>query len=314
MIDEKWKCIFTIKNVLLASHPYYTPENINSDNLKMEYVIEANNKNQLSGYIKGEIIINVKPMTAKHRIYKQAVENLFTLIGLVYVRMGGIKFRLIDPKIDILDIELINEEELRSRGQQTHADIKGYHEAEFVTGSYIEVSKEVAELYDKIIGLDENANKELKLSIRWFYNSVTTSNQLDKFINAWITFSLLYGWIAQTSSLYRGIEALINNSCPDINERNAFISKYLNDIKIISDYHLCGDYQGRQVDHAQELRQAIASNNPDEIFKKTFMAIGNVRNHLFHGDLDDKSNEAKLVSPLVTEVNAMIIKNKLSQL
>ncbi len=313
MIDEKWKCIFIIKNLLLASHPYST-KNINSDNLKMECVVEANNKNQPSGYIKGEIIINVKSLAEKNRIYKQAVENLFTLIGLVYVRIGGIKFRLIDPKIDILDIKLLNEEELRSSGQQTYADIKGYHEAEFVTVSYIEVSKEVVELYDKIIGLDENANKELKLSIRWFYNSVTTANQLDKFINAWITFSLLYGWIAQTPSLYKGIEALINNSCPDINERSAFISKYLNDIKIISGYHLCSNYRGRQVDHAQELRQAIASNNTDEIFKKTFMAIGNVRNHLFHGDLVDKSNEAKLVSPLVTEVNAMIIKNKLSQL
>lgn len=253
MINEKWKCSFEIRNILLVNQFYRRLANQNNDNLKMEEVEELNFKNQfilkfanipfiknliskymrnfsskyITRYIKGEIIIDVNPMTSKHRIYKQAYENLNIMIGLLYVRIGDITHRLIEPKVEVFDIKLINEEEIRNKNQRTHTDIKGHYEAEIIAVSYIENSNEISNIYNKLTLIDENIHKELKLSMRWFYQSVITSNQLDKFINAWLTFSMLYGWIAQNSALKNGIDKLIENSCPDENERKRYIQKNL---------------------------------------------------------------------------------------
>jgi len=163
--------------------------------------------------------------------------------------------------------------------------------------------------YQKVVG---NNHQELAYSIQWFMRAIKAEDSIDKFIYSWITFNMLYGWLAQIRSHVKGIKCLIGKGIPRLNRqeeivtRNKMILEGLSQMNLIDKIH--------NIDRAANLISALQRQNASEILIGAIEAIGFIRHNVFHGNQSNRTAEAeRCIWPLI-HLNAEIIKQQLEKI
>lgn len=83
----------------------------------------------------------------------------------------------------------------------------------------IKESEKIPYFWNKYQKVVENNHQELAYSIQWFMRAIKAEDSTDKFIYSWITFNMLYAWLAQTRSHVKGIKGLIVKGIPRLNRQ-----------------------------------------------------------------------------------------------
>lgn len=215
-------------------------------------------------------------------------------------------------EIVIEEFNLVNEEELLTAGQSivNVADVGGFMT---ITGQ-LRSPNDLPEVWAKLQKARESNVTEILLPIRWFLRAAQAKDFLDQFINSWVAFEALYSrYVSGRTSAYKGVHGLISNDVPIQVERSSLVASHRGIVDALSKLTII-DHRRRE-DKGQILKDAIAAKEDDDsIFEKTFLAISTIRNYLFHGNLQDRSKDAKLCWPLVIDLDSRIIKHELSKL
>ena len=171
-------------------------------------------------------------------------------------------------------------------------------------------ANQIPQLWHNYNLLRNNNCLELTSSIRWYMRAVKADDPIDKFIYAWITFNMLYGWLTDAAgdNHKKGIKGLLGKGLPSIKKQREIVNRNDSIFSVIAQKNLIDRYG---IDRAEELRNSLPTNNPTRIIEGAIDAIGYIRHNIFHGSLVDKTNEAKRCIWPLLHINSEIIKQKL---
>jgi hypothetical protein len=173
--------------------------------------------------------------------------------------------------------------------------------------------EELPRLWNKYHRLIKKNNSELMRSLQWFMRSIKSDDAIDKFINSWITFNMLYSWIAKVNGEdhHKGIRGLLGKGIPSSTTQRQIIARHTDILNDISQMTLTGR---DNKDRGQNLKAALSNNTSQEILIALINAIAIIRHTIFHGSIKDRSNEAeRCIWPLL-DLNAEIIKHQLERI
>lgn len=171
----------------------------------------------------------------------------------------------------------------------------------------------IPNLWDKYRKLIENKTKyqELTLSIQWFMRSIKSNNPIDKFINSWITFNMLYGWLTGACNHVKGIKGLTGKGIPRLGQQDKITLEHKTILKDLSTRSLIDRHK---IDRTKKLRSAISGGDSKKILEGAIEAIGFIRHNIFHGSFKDRTIEAeRCIWPLI-HLDAEIIKHQLNEI
>ena len=176
----------------------------------------------------------------------------------------------------------------------------------------IKESEKIPYFWNKYQKLIENSHQELNYSIQWFMRAIKAEDSNDKFIYSWITFNMLYGWLAQTRSHVKGIKGLIGKGIPRLNRQEEIVTRNKTILEGLSQMNLVDKTCG--IDRAANLIRAIQRRDASEILMGAIEAIGFIRHNIFHGNQSNRTAEAeRCIWPLI-HLDAEIIKNQLDKI
>lgn len=165
-------------------------------------------------------------------------------------------------------------------------------------------------LWNKYQKLIKNKHQELIISIQWFMRAIKSENSLDKFINSWVTFNMLYGWLTGSYNHVKGIKGLTGKGIPRLKQQKEIVLRHRTILEELSQMHLI-DRHG--INRAEKLRNALLGGDFSAILMGAIDAIGFIRHNIFHGNLTDRTAEAeRCIWPLI-HLNAEIIKHQLDK-
>ena len=174
-------------------------------------------------------------------------------------------------------------------------------------------SENIGDVWNQLQKLHERGTPELIISNRWFLRSIRSKDRIDKFINAWVTFNMLYGWLTEANGLSKALNGLIGKGIPPKNEREELITTHKSVLDQLSAMKLWDEQQ--EIDRGKKLHNVMKSAaQNDQILKAALLAIGYIRNNLFHGSIKDRSKEASLCMPFIIDLNKRIIKQQIDKL
>ena len=279
MTDYLWKCKFKFNN-LLVEYPV-KGETIEFNSPFFPSTEKGEN------YTEGQLSIkwNSSDFSVKD-VVSDGLEVIFALTNRVYVPC---------------DVEITD----------SPPRLIGYsgHMSAYSTYNVNEANK-IPQLWHNYNQLLTNKCLELTSSIRWYMRAIKADDPIDKFIYAWITFNMLYGWLTDAAgdNHKKGIKGLMGKGIPKIAKQKEIVSRNDSIFLGIAQNNLT-DRHG--IDRAKELRDSLSTNNPTKILEGAIEAIGFIRHNIFHGSLVDKTNEAeRCIWPLM-HLNSEIIKQKL---
>jgi len=165
--------------------------------------------------------------------------------------------------------------------------------------------------YQKLIG---DNHPQLLRSVQWFMRAIKSEDAIDKFINCWITFNMLYGWLTTVrgEDHNNGIKALLGMGIPRLKVQREIIAEQKAILTAISQMTLVGRDDGK--DRGQCLALALSNTEPKEILFAAIDAIGILRHNIFHGIIKDRSNEAERCIWFLLHLDAEIIKHQLCRI
>jgi hypothetical protein len=176
----------------------------------------------------------------------------------------------------------------------------------------IKESEKVPYFWNKYQKLIENSHSELNSSIKWFMRAIKAKDPIDEFIYSWITFNMLYGWLAQTRSHVKGIKGLIGKGIPRLDRQEEIVTRNKTILEGLSQMNLVDNIHN--VDRSANLNQALQRRDTSEILIGAIEAIGFIRHNIFHGNQSDRTAAAeRCIWPLI-HLDAEIIKNQLDKL
>jgi hypothetical protein len=177
-------------------------------------------------------------------------------------------------------------------------------------------AERIPHLWDKYQMLISNNYRELSYAVQWFMRAIKAQDSIDKFIYSWISFNMLYGWLAQTRNHIKGIKGLLGKGIPNLRSQKDIVSgnqKIFEELSRMTLLDACNLYN-KNVDRAEKLRKALQGRDAKEILIAAIEAIGFIRHNIFHGNLSNKTAEAeRCIWPLI-HLNAEIIKNQLEKI
>lgn len=283
MSNYIWKVKFKIAH-LLADHPI-------KDELIEFFSPHFPSTEKDKDYTEGQLTISLNNLN--YSVREIVTEGLRTVIALT---------NQINLPVEIIDIEAP----------------PGILTGLFVTGSgYISYpireSEKIPYLWNKYQKLLSNNYRELSYAVQWFMRAIKAEDSIDKFIYCWITFNMLYGWLAQTRNHISGIKGLTGKGIPKLSRQKDIVSRNQDILKELSKMILL-DERNNNIDRAENLRKALEGQVATEILIGAIESIGFIRHNIFHGNLSNKTAEAKrCIWPLI-HLNAEIIKQQLEKL
>lgn len=174
----------------------------------------------------------------------------------------------------------------------------------------LEEPDSIPALWKKYQRLVKGNHQELTRSIQWFMRSIKSENPIDKFINSWITFNMLYGWLTGTYNHVNGIKGLTGKGIPRLEQQEEIVLRHRTILEGLSQMHLI-DSHG--INRAKKLRNVLSGGDFSAILMGAIDAIGFIRHNIFHGNLTDRTAEAeRCIWPLI-HLNAEIIKHQLDK-
>jgi hypothetical protein len=161
--------------------------------------------------------------------------------------------------------------------------------------------------------LKKNKHPELNYSIQWFMRAIKSENPIDKFIYTWITFNMLFGWLTQApiDKPVRGINELTQQNIPPFEHQKEIVSR---NVKVLEELSLMKLIGRENKDRAERLRTALKRQNTKQILVGAVEAISHIRNHIFHGSIEDRAKEAGRCVGVLIHLNAEIIKHQLNKI
>jgi hypothetical protein len=184
------------------------------------------------------------------------------------------------------------------------------------TSFLVKESERIPYLWNKYQKLISNNYRQLSYAVQWFMRAIKAEGAIDKFIYSWISFNMLYGWLAQTRNHIKGIKGLLGKGIPslssqeDIVSSNKKILEELSRIALLDACNICNN----SIDRAEKLRKALQGKDAKEILIAAIEAIGFIRHNIFHGNLSDRTAEAeRCIWPLI-HLDAEIIKHQLEKI
>lgn len=174
-------------------------------------------------------------------------------------------------------------------------------------------SNEIPNLWNKYQILLANEHPKLNYSISWFMKAVKSNNQINRFIYAWITFNILYGWLTDAPSdrHIKGIKGLLGKGFPNLKTINQIIIQHKQNLELISNMDLT---DRNNINRSKNLTDNLVSNNSKKIIESAIEAIGFIRHSIFHGDINDRSDDADKCTFILLHLNSEIIKQQLYKL
>lgn len=282
MADYLWKCKFKFDNLLVEQPVKGSTIEFHSP----FFPSTAKGKN----YTEGQLSIkwNSSDYSVKN-VVNDSLEIIFALSNRIYVPCH---VEITDSPPGLIGLS----------GQMSAYTTNNLNEAE-----------KIPKLWHKYSLLLANESMELKSSIRWYMRSIKADDPIDKFIYAWITFNMLYGWLTEAAgdNHKKGIRGLTGKGIPSIKKQKEIVTRNSSILTGIAQNNLTDRHA---VDRAKNLRNSLATNNSTKILDGAIEAIGFIRHNIFHGSLVDKTNEAeRCIWPLM-HLNAEIIKQKLFEI
>ncbi|NLD39002.1 MAG: hypothetical protein GX654_19250 [Desulfatiglans sp.] len=294
MIDEIWECQFTI-------HRLVTPEPVTSESIS--YSSPAPPLSEDKAYTSGKVRISSSEALAESQVVARIERELVNVFALT---------ELTKVSLEVSIPNLINKDEIE-KARQPRTAYSNLRMCLGCIGKLRDYNK-IPGLWDKYQKMQKKGDPELILVVSWFSRAIRSESNIDKFINAWVTFNMLYSWLTgEIKSMPKGIRGLIEKGVPDREEREDLVSKQATIIEKLSQIELL-DAKGN-INKVKELRKALdESASSDTILELVTIVIGDIRNHLFHGGIIDRSKEVALCAPFVIDLVSRIIKHQLNKI
>lgn len=293
MIPEIWECKFRIKRLII-------PETLKADSINMSSPPPpwSEDKAHITGTVRISSLTPLADGEAKGLADKRIWETL------AHTQLSDVEVKIFGPVF-------LNEGEI-ARSGQPRTGIKNMH-LDISTIGILKDSENIGDVWNQLQKLHERGTPELRISNRWFLRSIRSKDHIDKFINAWVTFNMLYGWLTGANSLSKALKGLIGKGIPPKNEREDLITAHKSVLEQLSAMKLWDKRQ--KIDRGEKLHKVMKSAvQNDQRLEAALLAIGNIRNNLFHGSIKDRSKEASLCMPFVIDLNKRIIKQQIDKL
>jgi hypothetical protein len=275
MIDEIWECQFTI-------HRLVTPEPVTSESIS--YSSPAPPWNEDKAYTRGKVCISSSMSLSERQVISRVERELVDVLALS---------ELSQVSLEVSEPNLLNKDEIEKNRQPRVA----FTDMRMCLGCIgrLRDSKRIPYLWEKYQEIQKEGYPELRFAILWFSRAIRSESNIDKFINAWVTFNMLYSWLTgEIKSMPKGIRCLIEKGVPDREEREDLVSKQATIIEKLSQTELL-DAKGN-INKVKALRKALdESASSDTILELVTIVIGDIRNHLFHGGIIDRSKKLSWV-------------------
>ena len=279
-----WKIKFRIDHLI-------TDRPIKDDSIPIEFFsphFPSTEKDK--DYTEGELTISLTNLS--YSVKEIVTEGLRTVIALT-------------NQIN-LPVEIINIESPPGVSPGIKMQFSGYQSFP------IRESEKIPYLWNKYQKLIENNYKELNYSIQWFMRAIKAEDSTDKFIYSWITFNMLYGWLAQARSHVKGIKGLIGKGIPRLGRQEEIVKRNKTILEGLSQMNLIDKTHG--IDRAANLIRALQRRDASEVLVGAIEAIGFIRHNIFHGNQSNRTAEAeRCIWPLIY-LDAEIIKQQLEQI
>jgi hypothetical protein len=294
MINEIWQCEFEVER--LNSRFDVAGESLSLRSWKSP-------DPSLTDRVHGNAVISSGTSLLSDQVINKMSEGLEAVFSLEQRFFSSVKAQ--NPV-------LVNAEALGAAGQarQEAANMPVFMN---ITG-VVEMPWAIMDLWEQYQSAVIAGRDEITVPIRWFVRSVKAGDSVDRFMNAWVTFEMLYnGLVGPASDVPHGVRLLLRNDIPTRIKRDLAVSRHVGELRQLGHFSLIKP--GRTTDWGQELKNAIESNSgADRILEKAIRAMSVVRNGLFHGDRQARDAELSYCVPFLIEVNSRIIKCALEQL